>query len=271
MIVIKSLENFLDNSHNHYSSFLIEPLEKGQGITLGNSLRRTLLSELSGYAPTTIKINNISHEFVSIPGVKEDLTEILLNVREIVFKDVSIDYKVDRKSRIGLLGFIAAQGPILVTAGMLKLPKNTLLVVNPDLPICSIINQSEFFLELKIEHGRGASLNNQEKLKANSSCGILSSALFLDTIFSPVKRVNYQVRIIYDSNGNLKESLVLEILTNGSITPKRALQDAFKSLLNLFFPLIATKNILEIVQHFNSNGTDLVKKKSLSKKLYYEN
>lgn len=263
MIVIKPLENFLDNSHNHYSSFLIEPLEKGQGITLGNSLRRTLLSELAGYAPTAIKINNVSHEFTSIPGVREDLMEVLLNVREIIFKDVSIDYEVDRQSRMGLFGFIAAQGPLLVTAGMLKLPKNTLLVVNPNLPICSITNKSEFFLEMKIEHGRGAILNSQEKNKANINCGNLSNALFLDAIFSPIKRVNYQVRIIYDSNGNLKESLVLEILTNGSIAPKRALQDAFKSLLNLFYPLIATKNTLELSQYINSIDSDSLKKKKL--------
>jgi DNA-directed RNA polymerase subunit alpha len=240
MTTVNCIENFVDKNHNHYSSFVIQPLEKGQGITLGNALRRTLLSDISGFSATTVKINNVSHEFVSIPGVREDILDILLNIREIIFKDVS-NTKLDRKSTNVIFGFLHLRGPILVTAGMLKLPRNTVQIINPNLHICSIVDNSEIFLEIKIENGKGSILNSQEKKKSDIKTGQISNALFLDTIYSPIKRVNYQIRIIHDSKGNLKESLIIEILTNGSISPKRALQDSIKILLNLFYPLINTK------------------------------
>lgn len=245
MTSINCIENFIDKNYNHYSSFLIQPLEKGQGITLGNSLRRTLLSDITGFSATAVKINNVPHEFVSIPGVREDILEILLNLREIVFKDV-FNTQLDRYSRSVIYGFLHIKGPILVTAGMLKLPKNTLEVINPNLHLCSIIDNSEIFLEIKIENGKGSVLSNQDKQKSDIKNGSISNLLFLDTIYSPIKRVNYQIRIIHDSKGNLKESLILEILTNGSITPKRALQESIKILLNLFYPLI-NKNLFQKV------------------------
>nr|YP_010139317.1 alpha subunit of RNA polymerase [Poterioochromonas malhamensis]QQK54983.1 alpha subunit of RNA polymerase [Poterioochromonas malhamensis] len=243
MTTINCIENFIDKNFNHYSSFLIQPLEKGQGITLGNSLRRTLLSDLTGFSATAVKINNLAHEFASISGIREDVLEILLNIREIIFKPV-FNTHLDRETRSIVYSFLHIKGPILVTAGMLKLPKNTLEIINPNLHICSLTTDSDFFLEIKIESGKGAILNSQEKKQMDIKVGQTSNPLLLDSIYSPIKRANYQIRIIYDSKGNLKESLVFEILTNGSITPKRALQESIKILLTLFYPLV-TKSLFE--------------------------
>lgn len=260
MTTISSIENFIDKNNNHYSSFLIQPLEKGQGITLGNSLRRTLLSDLTGFSSTAIKINNVSHEYVSIPGIKEDILEILLNTREIIFKEVFNHFKIDRQSKTPIYGFLSVQGPVLVTAGMLKLPKNTLQIINPNLLLCSIIDDSELFLEIKIENGKSSICSNQEKKKSDIKVGTFSNVLLVDAIFSPIKRVNYQVRIIYDSKGNLKESLILEILSNGSITPKRALQDSLKILLNIFYPIINKKLVYKLSRLLKSQILQRIKK-----------
>lgn len=265
MTSINCIENFIDKNSNHYSSFLIQPLEKGQGITLGNSLRRTLLSDITGFSATAVKINNVAHEFVSIPGIREDILEILLNLRETVFKD-AFNTHLDRYSRSVIYGFLHVKGPILVTAGMIKLPKNSLEIINPNLHLCSIVDDSELFLEIKIENGKGSVLSNQDKQKSDIKNGLISNLLLLDAIYSPIKRVNYQIRIIHDSKGNLKESLILEILTNGSITPKRALQESIKILLNLFYPLI-NKNLFQKLSIFLKAKILKRIEKNLNKKL----
>jgi DNA-directed RNA polymerase subunit alpha len=238
------VESYLQKDQNHYGNFLIEPLEIGQGITLGNALRRTLLSDLTGFAITGVRINNLKHEFAIVDGLREDILEILLNLKEITFRSSFSTQKKQNK----LKGFLNIQGPIIVTAGMLQLPKTHLKIINPNQYICTITDKSELYLEIDIEKGKGYRLteenrkrNMDEKLSPSRP-----STLLIDSIFMPIKKVNYKIKLIHDTNGNIKESLNLEILTNGSITPKRSIQESLKILMSLFYPLFITPNFLAV-------------------------
>jgi len=238
MTILNCIENYIDKDLNHYGSFVIEPLDIGQGITLGNAIRRTLLSDLTGFAVTGVKINNTKHEFEVVDSLREDILEILLNVKEIRFKEYlrKVSFDVTNKK---LKAFCNLKGPKIVTAGMFQLPANQVKIVNPNQYICTIINSSELYLELDIENGKGYRLadeNRKRKMETKLSSR-KPSTLYIDSIFMPIKKVNYKVKLIHDSSGNIKESLNLEILTNGTITPKRSIQESIKILLNLFSPL----------------------------------
>ena len=131
---------------------------------------------------------------------------------------------------------------------MLKLPRYLLKVINPQQYICTIIDDSELYIEIDIEKGKGYRLaeenrKNKFEKKVNS---IKPSTLFIDSIFMPIKKVNYKIKLIHDSKGNIKESLNFEILTNGSITPKRSLQESLKILMNLFYPLFLNPTFLSV-------------------------
>lgn len=236
MISILNIDTLIDKNHNHYSSFLIEPLENGQAITLGNSLRRTLLSNITCFSTTAIKINNICNEFVSIHGIKEDLVDILSNIKQIVYKK-----KKNNFNFLNLLGYFYLKGPILVSSGILKLPKNTLQIINPMQHICTLTSNLELFLELRIEKKKNTKFQTTEKIKSDLLLNNISNILLIENTFFAIKKINYKVRIIFDNFGLLKESLFLEIITNGSILPKRAIQNSLKFLLNLFYPLINHK------------------------------
>jgi DNA-directed RNA polymerase subunit alpha len=240
------LESYIDQSNNHYGNFLIEPLEIGQGITLGNSLRRTLLSDLTGYAITGVRINNLKHEFAILEGLREDILEILLNLKEVVFRCSSFSPNLSTLKKFK--GFINIQGPIVVTAGMFQLPKNLLKIINPNQYICTIVDNSQLYLEIDIENGKGYQLadENRKKIINEKFVTIKPSTLILDSIFFPIKKVNYKIKLIHDTKGNIKESLNLEILTNGSITPKRSIQESLKILLNLFYPLFINPKFLAV-------------------------
>lgn len=247
MSTLACIETYIDNNQNHYGCFVIEPLEIGQGITLGNSLRRTILSDLTGYAITGVRINNLKHEFSIIEGLREDILEVLLNVKEIIFKSSSLN-KPDTLP-LEMKGFLNVKGPIIVTAGMLKLAKNFLTIINPNQYICTILDESEIYIEIDIERGKGYKLteeNRKQKIEKSFVPSKSPSTLFIDAIFMPVKKVNYKVKLIHDSKGNIKESLTLEILTNGSITPKRSIYEALKILLNLFYSLFINQNFLNL-------------------------
>lgn len=240
--VLTSIESYLDQDKNYYGSFVIEPLATGQGITLGNSLRRTLLSDLSGTAITGVRINNLKHEFSAVHGVREDVLEILLNLKDIVFKASFLFGRQKRKIK----AFLNAKGPVVVTAGMFNLPKDYVRILNPTKYICTLVTSGEFFLEIDLEQGTGYRLTeeiNRKNLRQKFRPG-RPSTLLMDAVFVPIKTVNYKIKLIHDTEGNIKESLFLEILTNGSLTPQRALQEAIKVLLNLYYPLFITPNFL---------------------------
>lgn len=249
---LNCIETSMDEGKNILSSFIIEPLETGQGITLGNSLRRTLLSDLTGFAITGVRINNLKHEFAMIDGIREDILEVLLNLKEIIFKpSLILKKKISNQTNnipLKFKSFLNVKGPILVTAGMLNLPKNFFQIINPEQYICTVVDDSNFYLEIDIENGIGYQLIDQTRKKnIQEKLSILKpTTLLVDSIFMPVKKVNYKIRLIHDSYGNIKESLYLEILTNGSITPKRSLQEAIKILLNLFYPLLMNSELLDL-------------------------
>jgi DNA-directed RNA polymerase subunit alpha len=239
------LETYLKEDQSHYGCFLIEPLEIGQGITIGNALRRTLLSELTGFAITGVRMNNLKHEFAIVEGLREDILEVILNLKEITFRSSFAGQEKKPKWK----AFLNTQGPAIVTAGMLKLPKKAnLKILNPNQYICTIVDQSEFYLEIDIENGKGYRLTNENRrLNLNEKFSpIRPSTLLIDSVFMPIKKVNYKTKLIHDTQGNIKESLTLEIVTNGSLTPKRSLQESLKILMNLFYPLFVTRDFLDV-------------------------
>jgi len=256
MSTLTCIETYIDKEQNHYGSFIIEPLETGQGITLGNALRRTLLSDLSGCTITGVRINDLKHEFSIVEGLREDILEVLLNLKEIVFKT---SFKVQEKieQEVGNLkteAFLQIKGPVIVTAGMFNLPKNHFKILNPNQYICTIVDDSELYIEIDIENGKGYKLNEEIRKTAQERKFSITkpSTLFIDAIFMPVKRVNYKIKMIHDSKGNIKESLTLEVWTNGSISPRRSIQEALKILMNLFYPLFINENFLKISPSFKT-------------------
>jgi DNA-directed RNA polymerase subunit alpha len=246
MSTLSCIETYINKEKNYYGSFLIEPLEIGQGITVGNALRRTLLSDLTGFAITGVRINDLKHEFAVIEGLREDILEILLNLKEIILKS---SFSVNQKpENLQFKGYLKVKGPIIVTAGMFQLPKETLSIINPHQYICTLLDDSELYLEIDIERGKGYRLSeeNRKNIIEKKLSGIKPSTLFIDSIFMPVKNVNYKIKLINDSKGNIKESLNIEILTDGSITPKRSVQESLKILMKLFYPLFMTQDFLSI-------------------------
>ena len=240
------VETYIDKEEKHYGCFVIEPLETGQGITLGNSLRRTLLSDLTSFSIVGARINNLKHEFATIEGLREDVLEILLNLKEIIFKNSFSNVEKLETSKIK--GFLNVKGPVIVTAGMLNLPKNLLKIINPNQYIATIVDNSELYIEVDIEKGKGYQLSEENNQKENiiKLSNLEPTTLSVDAIFMPVKKVNYKIKLIHDSQGNIKESLNIEIWTNGSVTPKRSLQESIKILMNLFYPLLVTPEFLNI-------------------------
>jgi len=261
MSKISCLENYVNKDHSHFTSFVIEPFDPGQSLTLGNAIRRTLLSELTGTGITGVRINDLKHEFALVPYLREDLVEVLANLKEIIFKEsILIREKSKHIQNFLLPAYLHAKGPTIVTAGMLNLPKNALVVLNPEQYICTILDSSDFFCELDIQLGKSyqsiediQNLHENEELQPGDP-----NTLRLDVSFTPVKKVNFKVKLIHDSRGNLKESLYLEILTRGNKSPKRCLQEAFKALIDLIYPLMIDPNFLlinsELAKKFNEVG-----------------
>jgi DNA-directed RNA polymerase subunit alpha len=261
---LNCVETSNSEDKNILSSFIIEPLATGQGITLGNSLRRTLLSDLTGFAITGVRINNLKHEYSIIEEIREDILEILLNLKEIVFKpSLKLKQEISQKSDelpLKWKAFINIKGPVVVTAGMFYLPKNAFKIINPEQYICTILTESDLYIEVDIENGVGYKLieDSRKKEMLEKLSVLKPTTLLVDSIFMPVKKVNYKIKLIHDSYGNIKESLFLEILTNGSITPKRSLQESIKILINLFYPLLLSPQLLAISSELK-NKFDLEK------------
>lgn len=206
--------------------FIVEPLERGYGTTLGNSLRRVLLSSLPGVAVVSIKIDGVLHEISTIPGVKEDVTEIVLNVKGIIAKLFS----PSRKTVI-----IDVTGPGEVTAGSIK-PDSDIEILNPTHHIATLSENVRFYMELTFDHGRG--YVSQDKNKQNNPPAI--GVIYTDSIFTPVYNVNYSVENTRVGNITDYDKLTLDVLTNGTITAKEAISLGAKILnehLNLFVNL----------------------------------
>lgn len=241
MINITNLETYINKEKQYYGSFLIEPLEIGQGITIGNTIRRILLSNITSFAITGVRINNLKHEFSNIEGIREDILEILLNLKAIIFQSTLL-YK---NNHFKYKGFLHIKGPCIITAGMFNLPKNSLKIINPNQYIGTIVTSTEIYIEIDVENNTNYNINNEVKNIKNYELN-QPITLHLDSIYTPILNVNYKIKLIYDNNGYIKESLILNILTNGSITPNRAIQESLKIILGLFYPLLINSNFIKI-------------------------
>ncbi|MBM3248026.1 MAG: DNA-directed RNA polymerase subunit alpha [Candidatus Omnitrophica bacterium] len=193
---------------NTYGKFLAEPFERGYGVTLGNSLRRVLLSSIEGSAVTSVKFDGVSHEFSSIPGVLEDVTDIVLNIKNLVLRShskapKSIYIKADKKGAITAKDIISDE---------------TIEVLSPNLHIATLTKDTKFNVELQVSRGRGyvpAEMNKKEEQTLG--------AIAIDSIFTPVKKVNFYVENTRVGQRTDYDKLILEIWTNGGVSPKDAL------------------------------------------------
>ena len=195
-----------------YGKYVIEPLERGYGTTLGNALRRILLSSLPGTAATSIKIAGVQHEFSTVPGVKEDVTEIVLNMKNLLTKLHCEGAKTV---------FIEAAGPCEVTAGDIK-PDGEVEVLNPELHIATLDVGATLSMEVTLSHGRGYVSADRNKAMRPGVIGVIP----IDSIFSPVKRVNYTVQDTRVGNVTDYDRLILEVWTDGSLRPAEAVSKA---------------------------------------------
>jgi DNA-directed RNA polymerase subunit alpha len=210
------------DSSEFEGKFEFRPLEPGYGLTVGNALRRVLLSSLEGFAITSVKIENIEHEFSTIPGIVEDVTEIILNLKQIRFKRQIED--VDEEKVTVVVG----NQDQLKAADFQKFISG-FQVLNPDMVICNLEKGVQLSIEVTIEKGRGY-VPAEENKKSNSTFGVIA----IDSIFTPVKNVKYSVENYRVEQKTDYEKLIFEISTDGSIHPKNALTEAAKTLIHHF-------------------------------------
>lgn len=241
-ISIKCLKTKKIQSDIYHGQFVINSLKPGQGLTIGNQLRRVLLNDLGGIAISAARITGITHEFSTIPGVKEDVLEILLNLKGIILKS-------DTKMQTPQFGRLKIQGPSVITADLIQLPSN-LKIVNPNHYIATITKSNILEIEFSFESGTGYKLANQTFF-ANTD-----DFLNIDAVFMPVQKVDFKIENIYKTN-KITERLILDIWTNGSLSPQDALESASKIIIDFFTLLIKTESI-------NKNHQIALKSKSLN-------
>jgi len=247
-----------------YGRFSVKPLERGFGNTLGNGIRRVLLSSLRGVAPTSIKIDNVLHEFSTVEGVREDVTEIVLNVKSIVaniFSEETRTAVIDKK------------GPCEITAGMIE-PDSGIDIVNKNLHIASVNKDGHLRMEINFKNGKGYISAEQNKLAifgGKSELGII----FVDSIYTPVIRANYSVENTRVGQITDYDKLTLEVWTNGLLTAEEAVLDASEILINYLkifsiqeSSVNADSDIPEEV--FNNSSTDVTAEAKIKTKENFE-
>ncbi|MHB1407006.1 MAG: DNA-directed RNA polymerase subunit alpha [Desulfitobacteriaceae bacterium] len=220
---------------NTYAKFVVEPLERGYGITLGNSLRRILLSSLPGSAVTSVKIEGVLHEFATIPGVFEDVTDVILNLKSLALKGHTDEL---RNMRLETQGEGVVRAADIITGPDIE-------ILNPDLKIATLDHDGRLFMEMTVERGRGYVPAEKNK-KPDQAIGIIP----IDSIFAPVYKVNYTVEDTRVGQITDYDRLTLEVWSNGSISPEEATSLAAKILsehLRLFMGLTDKLNNVEIM------------------------
>jgi DNA-directed RNA polymerase subunit alpha len=219
---VECVESDSANDQSLYGRFVLEPLERGQGITVGNALRRVLLSNLEGTAVTAVRIAGVTHEFMTIPGVREDVLDILLNMKEIVLKSHSSQPQIGR---------VLVQGPATVTADHFELPAEV-EIVDPGQYVATIAGGATLEMEFRVEKGVGYRAIERGRDETSAL-----DFLQIDSVFMPVRKVNYTIEDARIGGSMDKDRLVMEVYTNGSLTPQDALSEAAKILVDLFNPL----------------------------------
>ena len=219
---IECVESKTLKNQSQYSKFVLEPLERGQGTTVGNALRRVLLSNLEGTAVTAVRIAGVNHEFATIEGIREDVLEILLNMKEIVLKSYSPGPHIGR---------VSITGPSTVRSAQFDLPSEV-EIVDPGQYVATLADGARLELEFRIERGKGYRAVERGR-DDNSSVDFLQ----IDAVFMPVTKVNYSVEDVRVDSSVEKDRLLLEVWTNGSFSPQEALSQAANILVDLFNPL----------------------------------
>ncbi|ERM84974.1 DNA-directed RNA polymerase subunit alpha [Rhodonellum psychrophilum GCM71 = DSM 17998] len=211
----------MEKADDFHGLFTFKPLEKGYGVTIGNALRRILLSSLEGYAITSVKLPGVVHEFSTIEGVVEDVTDIILNLKQVRFKKVheAIDGKIT----------VEIKNQSIVTAGDIAKFTSSFEVLNPELVICHLDDSRSLEIELSVEKGRGY-LPAEDSKPKDQIFGVIP----IDAIFTPIKNVKYSVENTRVEQKTDFEKLILEVNTDGSIHPEKALQEAAKILIQHF-------------------------------------
>ncbi|NJR21780.1 MAG: DNA-directed RNA polymerase subunit alpha [Richelia sp. CSU_2_1] len=235
---IECIESNTDKDRSQYGKFVLEPLDRGQGTTVGNALRRVLLSNLEGTAVTSVRIAGVNHEFATIEGVREDVIEILLNMKEVVLKSHSSQPQIGR---------LRIEGPATVTADRFDLPSEV-EVVDRSQYIATLSPGSVLEMEFRIEKGVGYRAVDRSRDE-----GSALDFLQIDAIFMPIRKVNYTVEDARVGGSLEKDRLIMEIWTDGSLTPQESLTQAAHILVDLFAPL---KDITDSVTPLDAGQTD---------------
>lgn len=219
--------------NNHYGKFELEPLERGFGTTIGNALRRVMLSSLPGSAITSVKIDGVLHEFQKIDGVYEDVTMIILNLKNVVIKNHSEEEKVIR---------ISKSTPGEVKAGDIEHDPD-IEIMNPDLVICTLVEGGKIDMEMTVNNGSGyVDSKENQKLMGEKKVGVIA----IDSLYAPIDRVNYEVENARVGHNENYDKLIMEISTNGSITPEEAMALSAKILIE-HFGIVADLNAISDV------------------------
>lgn len=221
---------------NFFGKFEFKPLEPGYGITVGNALRRVLLSSLEGFAISSIKIDGVKHEFDTIPGVKEDVTNIILNLKKVDLKQTTEDTDFERAT-------ITVSGQEVFTAGDISKELSGFEVLNPELVICHLDPTASFTIVLTINKGRGWVPADENRALSDDV-----NVLAIDSIYTPIKNVKYAVENFRVDQKTDYDKLILEITTNGTILPKDAIKEAAKILIYHFMLFSDEKITLETTE-----------------------
>ncbi len=222
----------LQKATDFEGTFEFAPLEPGFGATVGNALRRVLLSSLEGYAITSIKVSGVEHEFSTIEGVIEDVTEIILNLKQVRFKKIIEDEEVGNEKI-----FLSIKGKEQFVAGDIEAHTNSFEITNPDLVICNMESSVHLELEMSIGKGRGYVPAKEQKLE-EGFVGVIA----IDSIFTPIKNVKYKVENTRVEQRTDFEKLIIDIITDGTIHPEDAIKEAAKIMIQHLM-LISDENI----------------------------
>ncbi len=228
---VYKITDYVEN--NFYGKFELEPLERGFGMTMGNALRRVMLSSLPGSAITTVKIDGVMHEFQTIDGILEDVTSIILNLKDVVVKNHSEETKTIRLSS-------KTEGP--VTAGMIE-HDTDIEIINPDKVIANIAKGGALNMEMTVTNGRGYVRSEEVKKQLdNKKVGVIA----MDALYSPIERVSYEVEDARVGQNENYDKLVLEVWTNGSVKPEEAVALASRILIEHFNLLTDLSKIADV-------------------------
>ncbi len=234
----------MQKSTDFDGSFEFRPLEPGFGITIGNALRRILLSSLEGFAITSVKISGVSHEFSTIKGVVEDVTDIILNLKQVRFKKTGESGDSEKI-------FAVIKGQDVFSAGDLTKFSNNFTVLNPDLVICNMNASVTLEIELTVAKGRGY-VAAEENKSENAAVGVIA----IDSIFTPIKNVKYSIENYRVEQKTDYEKLIFDITTDGSIHPEEALKEAAKILIQHFMLFSDERIMLETQAKEQTNEVD---------------